>query len=75
MRDGVPPVVSLAIAIAFVAILVLIVTWDAYVLWYLGREYTVSYTIGYWATRYPILAFALGVLTGHVFWGRSSPAP
>jgi hypothetical protein len=35
-----------------------------------GVEATISRSLYEWAQRWPIIPFALGVLTGHLFWSQ-----
>lgn len=57
-----------ALAVIFLLIVVVIYIWDAYVLTTHQSNLSVSVLVREWSQEQPILAFAVGVLIGHVFW-------
>jgi hypothetical protein len=50
----------------FIALLVFVVVWDATVIALRLPDATVSYSLYFWAQRYPLLYLLLGVLIGHL---------
>lgn len=46
----------------------LITIFDVYILIKKGIDATISRTLYLGACKYPIIAFALGVVCGHLFW-------
>jgi hypothetical protein len=42
--------------------------WDLFAGLKWGRQATISLVMGQWAHDWPIVALALGVILGHVFW-------
>ena len=75
MQNGPTPLVSFYLAIALIVVVVAVGTWDCYVLFVLQRTCTVSAVVRWWAREYPIIAVAVGILIGHVFWGPPAGAP
>lgn len=57
-------------AAVLVAAALLLVGYDVYAFLAGGVEATISRTVYEWAQRWPILPFALGVLTGHLFFSQ-----
>ena len=53
--------------VIIITIIVLSV-YDVFVISKHGVETSISRVILKWAQKYPIIAFALGVLFGHLFW-------
>jgi hypothetical protein len=60
----------LTIGVLLGCVLVL-VAWDIYVYIEPTPGDTISETLFRWAGRHPIVPFAVGVLSGHWFWGQS----
>lgn len=60
--------------VLFVAALV-VAGWDIYVAVHVGTDAgaTVSELMLAWASRHPIVAFAMGVVVGHLFWPQPLP--
>ncbi len=57
------------ITIGFILFIVALVTvYDVWTLVRRGYNTTISWTLYAWATRWPIIPFALGVLAGHLFF-------
>ncbi len=53
----------------FISIVAIIITlYDIWMLWRRGYEATISWVLLTWSRKYPIIAFMLGVLAGHIFW-------
>jgi len=59
---------SFFLAMLFATFCLVIGIWDTYIVAFAQTEDTVSTIIRGWVHEYPILAFALGVIVGHVFW-------
>lgn len=55
------------------ALAVVTIAFDAWQYARGGWTATISYLILSRATRYPIIAFACGVLAGHLFWPQPTP--
>lgn len=51
-----------------VALVFFLAAYDVAIWWYCGPEATLSRVILSCSQRCPIIAFALGVLIGHVYW-------
>lgn len=51
-----------------VAVAIFLGVYDIYAAWKWGYHGTISYDILSAALMHPILAFAAGVLCGHLFW-------
>jgi hypothetical protein len=45
--------------------------YDIYAAWRFGITGTISYVIYHDSKSYPIIAFAMGVICGHLFWAQS----
>lgn len=56
------------LSVLFLVVIVAIYIWDAYVLATGRPGESVSVVIRDWTEHQPMLAFAVGVLVGHVFW-------
>jgi hypothetical protein len=56
------------IASFLVIIAVLVITFDVIALNINGLKGTISYFLYVNSQKYPIIAFAIGVLCGHLFW-------
>lgn len=56
------------LSILFLGIVVAIHIWDVTMMATARPEDTVSALVRDWSNKQPILAFAVGVLMGHVFW-------
>jgi hypothetical protein len=54
----------LVLAVIFLAL------YDIYALIRYGNSATISYIIYTNSKKYPIIAFAMGVIAGHFFWGQ-----
>lgn len=52
----------------FIALIAVLAVIDIWVAARYSPEATLSVQLYEWASRYPIIAFMLGVLVGHVFW-------
>lgn len=53
-----------------VAVLLTVGIYDVYAGLYYGPEYTVSQVVRDWSGKWPVLPMLVGVLLGHLFWGR-----
>ncbi len=51
-----------------IVLVLLLACYDVLIHWCCGPQATLSRVIFKYASEYPIIAFALGVLAGHVFW-------
>jgi hypothetical protein len=49
---------------------VLLVAYDLAAVRLWGEPATLSRVLTDWSREWPVIAFALGVVVGHVFWGR-----
>jgi hypothetical protein len=58
------------LAIALHVLVGLIVAWDLYASFGGYPQYTVSAILTGWAEGRPILPLVLGIVLGHLFWGR-----
>lgn len=47
------------------------VAWELYAFYRFGEEATISTVMLRWASDNPIIAVAVGVLIGHIFWNNS----
>lgn len=56
------------LAILLLGAVAIVYVWDAYTLTIGQPGHTVSAIIKEWSKEQPILAFAFGVLIGHIFW-------
>lgn len=56
------------IAVALLLIALAAGMYDVWALYRNGGTQTVSAVLQAWAAQYPMLPFAFGVLTGHLFW-------
>jgi hypothetical protein len=62
---------SFWVAVALVAVATGVALFDVFAAFSPEKWRTVSDVIGDWSTRWPILPFLAGLLTGHLFWRRS----
>lgn len=51
-----------------VSCLLILISYDMYVLYLGGTEETISHLVFTWTYDYPIFTFACGMLCGHLFW-------
>lgn len=49
-------------------VIMLAIGYDVWTLMTRGYGTTVSYNLLYFSRKYPIIAFAIGVVVGHLFW-------
>jgi hypothetical protein len=54
---------------------VIILAIDAVLFYKKGEEGTISYRTAYWSQRYPVVAFLLGFLAGHLVWSNRGYCP
>lgn len=47
---------------------IILVLYDVLALGIWGKTATISVVTYSWARRYPVIAFALGFVMGHIFW-------
>jgi hypothetical protein len=52
-------------------IIIVVVTYDLLAFYIWGGEATISTQVLELSQKYPIVAFAIGVLIGHMFWPQS----
>jgi hypothetical protein len=55
-----------------IAVVVLIIGWDAYTILSNGVETSISQVMIDWAYDYPVFPFSMGFVCGHLFWVISS---
>lgn len=58
------------LAALFIAVCLAVSVWDLVALANGRREDTVSEILAGWVREFPILAVAIGVVIGHLFWPR-----
>lgn len=46
----------------------LLIAWDIWAVYYWGADATISYTLDATCRRHPIIAFAMGLVIGHILW-------
>jgi hypothetical protein len=56
-----------------IAVVVLIIGWDAYTILSNGVETSISQVMIDWAYDYPVFSFSMGFVMGHLFWKISQP--
>ncbi len=54
-----------------IATIVILAAVDVWLYITKGSEATISRTLLKWSQAYPIIAFALGVVFGHIFWSNA----
>ena len=47
---------------------VIILGYDAFIVWQTNTDASISWTFWTYAKKYPVIPFAWGVLSGHLFW-------
>jgi hypothetical protein len=62
-----PKQMTICFIIVWVAVAVM---YDVVVAYFYGTQPTISRIIHDWAYGNPVIAFALGVLCGHLFWSQ-----
>lgn len=55
-----------------VAVVALLIVYDTYADLQMGYKSTISYDLLSSAQQRPIIAFAVGVVVGHVFWNQGA---
>jgi hypothetical protein len=70
-RDHLPAILAACLLLNAVCIGL----WDIYCTYGPGSQYTVSALLADWSRQWPVLPFALGMLAGHIFWGRWPSPP
>lgn len=68
MQNGNMATIQFALALVFLVIIVIIYSWDAYMMTSGQINQSVSVLVREWSSKQPILPFAVGVLVGHIFW-------
>ena len=58
----------------FTTALLLVIVYDIWTLAKRGHSTTISFNLLYFAKRYPIIAFAFGVVVGHLWWPHADCA-
>jgi hypothetical protein len=51
-----------------VAVIVIVFAIDGWLVKRFGVPATISYTLLQWSKEYPVLAFGIGFIMGHLFW-------
>lgn len=58
------------VALALIVVSASVAVYDVWAAFSPNGRRTASDVIGEWSTRWPILPFLAGLLTGHLFWRR-----
>jgi hypothetical protein len=57
--------------IILAAVVVILVGWDIYAAFSKEKGDTISSLLLEWSSRKPVIALAIGVILGHLFWPQS----
>jgi hypothetical protein len=62
-----PKEITVWFIVIWIAVAIL---YDICIIYFYGTQPSISWTIHQWAVDNPAVAFALGVLCGHLFWSQ-----
>lgn len=54
--------------VILISVFILLAVYDLVVFWFRGSKATITCVIGWAIKKWPVIAFVLGFICGHIFW-------